>query len=716
MQTILRRLFPRQVHSKGILLEAALFVLAYVAWLAFRPSDSPSRALIGSVSALVPSVAAAILVFRSLPQMPRHSRGAWQSLGLGLVCWSVGNAVRTFYEAVLGEVLPVFSPADVFSFLFYPFLFYALVRYPFENRYAPSRFRFLLDVTILSGVVATLGWMILARSTVFTGLEKFIPLVYPIADLVLLMILVNMLLANRKSRRTLVLWGVGLLAILFADYLYGVLAPLGGYRAGGLESLGWMVGGLLFGIGAVVEANPVPDKEPRRRSGFDLGARIQNVLPLTFVLVLFWFVLADWQMSGRISLLGLLMSLLLSLALIVRVGVRAGEAELHKYWQLFSSLAEPAFICDERGRIVLGNPAFVRALGLQQEGQIIGKPLTSIFDDQAFPADSLPRPGRKPHSLEVVLRPKQTPYMLSLSPIFSEGRKILIAGAAHNLSDQKKQQKAIQDAYNELRVVSSRLEELNAQLELKVEQRTRTLSDAYRQLEEQNRMLQELDRLKSDFVSMVSHELRTPLTSLTGGLELLLERRMFAPSDLTTLSLMKKEVHRLTAFVENILNISATEAGRINLHPVPLSLAMVLKDVLTKFGAIPGAERIRVELDGNLPLVMGDESILQSIFTHLLDNALKYAPEGPVLVETFPGRARLRVQVTDSGPGIPPEKRRLLFQRFQRLEASDSQSVYGHGLGLYLSRRMLRAMKSDLAFEAPPEGGSRFYFYLKVVR
>jgi signal transduction histidine kinase len=70
--------------------------------------------------------------------------------------------------------------------------------------------------------------------------------------------------------------------------------------------------------------------------------------------------------------------------------------------------------------------------------------------------------------------------------------------------------------------------------------------------------------------------------------------------------------------------------------------------------------------------------------------------------------------VTDSGAGIPKEKRPLLFQRFQRLEARDSQSVYGYGLGLYLSKRMLRAMGSDLAFEEPPEGGARFYFFLKV--
>ena len=85
-------------------------------------------------------------------------------------------------------------------------------------------------------------------------------------------------------------------------------------------------------------------------------------------------------------------------------------------------------------------------------------------------------------------------------------------------------------------------------------------------------------------------------------------------------------------------------------------------------------------------------------------------------VEVIRAKNRIRVQVTDQGPGIPAAKRRLLFRRFQRLDAKDSQSVYGYGLGLYLSRRMLHAMLSDLAFEAPPEGGARFYFHLRVAQ
>ena len=714
MQKLLNRLFPWQIRWKGVLAEALLFLAAYIIWLIFRSPASSSRLLIGNLAVLAPLVTSVLLTYMVLPQISPQSQPTWRFVGLALLCWAAGNGIRTFYEGLRGIPLPNFSVADVLNFLAYPFFFYALVLYPFENRYAPSRFRFLLDATITSGVVAALGWLVLAQPEVSTGPKALVPLVYPIVDLILLMILLNMLLANRKARRTTLLWGIGLLAFFISDYVYSMLAQLDSYQAGGAGSLGWVAGGLIFSLGCVIEADSSPHKGQARGFGLDLGARLQNILPVTLVLALFWFVIENWQLSGKLSVFGLWMSLLLALALIVRVGIRAGEAELLKYWQLFSSLAEPAFICDKHGRILLANPAMARAFVLRDENQVVGMSLAAIFADQVLPADLLERASRQECTLEIPFSPDHTPFLLSLSPIFSEGRKALIAGSAHDLSGQKRQQEAIQKAYNELQVVYRQLEELNEQLEQKVEQRTGTLQEAYRRLEAQNNLLQELDQLKSDFVSMVSHELRTPLTSLNGGLELLLNRKGRSAADREPLALMKDEVQRLTHFVENILNLSAMEAGRLEVHSLPVSLSAIVEDVCRQFRTGPGAERIRISLPEDLPPVLADSGFLESVFNHLVDNALKYASQGVVTVDAVRQRNRLRVQVTDSGPGIPREKQPLLFQRFQRLDARDSQSVYGYGLGLYLSQRMLRLMGSDLAFEEPPELGARFYFYLKV--
>jgi K+-sensing histidine kinase KdpD len=215
---------------------------------------------------------------------------------------------------------------------------------------------------------------------------------------------------------------------------------------------------------------------------------------------------------------------------------------------------------------------------------------------------------------------------------------------------------------------------------------------------------------------MVSHELRTPLTSLNGGLELLLNRKGHSAVDREPLRLMHNEVRRLTTFVENILNLSAMEAGRLEVHMVPVFLSPIVEEIIFRIRDLPGAERIQVIIPENLPSVLIDPDFLESVFIHLVDNALKYAPHGPVTVDAVRMRGRLRIQVSDSGPGIPKEKRSLLFQRFQRLDARDSQSVYGFGLGLYLSQRMLRAMGSALNFKEPACGGACFYFDLKVAR
>ncbi|NQU30397.1 MAG: HAMP domain-containing histidine kinase [Anaerolineae bacterium] len=311
---------------------------------------------------------------------------------------------------------------------------------------------------------------------------------------------------------------------------------------------------------------------------------------------------------------------------------------------------------------------------------------------------------------------RDIPYLLSLTPLETESRKVLIAGVAHNLSHQITQRNKIQSAYEELRAVHLQLEELNDDLEDKVAERTATLEDAYSRLEEQNKSLQELDQLKSDFVSMVSHELRNPLNNLGGGLELMLARTRRRVKDKNTLGLMQNEVRRLTRFVESILNVSAIEAGSLKLDIAPLSLDLVFENIIQYWGSSENVERIKVELQPGLPKVRAAKNALESILRHLVDNALKYAPDGSVIVSVKQQKRQVIIDVRDFGPGIPEEKQSLLFGRFQRLDVKDSQSVYGYGLGLYLSQRMLEQMDSTLTFEAPSDGGARFSFKLKVAK
>jgi signal transduction histidine kinase len=125
-----------------------------------------------------------------------------------------------------------------------------------------------------------------------------------------------------------------------------------------------------------------------------------------------------------------------------------------------------------------------------------------------------------------------------------------------------------------------------------------------------------------------------------------------------------------------------------------------------------GEDRIVLDLPEDIPAVLADERAIESVFFHLLDNALKYAPAREVRVQARPEAAGVAVSVTDHGPGIPVEERERVFEKFHRLDARDSREVYGHGLGLHLTRSLLEAMGGWIRAESADGGGTRMVFWL----
>jgi signal transduction histidine kinase len=713
MQALMARVRSLRVDRQGILIESLLFVLIYMILLAVLPQNAPARLFIEYLAILTSSLTAAILVFISLPALSVATRPAWFVLSLALLVWAVADFARILYF-LTGAPFFLFTP-DIINLLAYFLAAFGLLWYPSESRYAPTSFRLILDAVISSGVIATIGWLMLVRPVLGSPDARLVGVInasYPIADIILLTLLLSISLSSLMPRITAIFLGLGLVAYAISDYAY-ISISLFSFESAGLASIGWLIGPLLIGIGAVFEkteqGKPVVSI---RQTDTGLSAQFQKVLPVALVLVLFWYVLTGWRLRGSFSSVGLWMSLVLGLMLVVRLGIRAGEAELNNYWQLFRNLGDPAFICDKSGKIILSNPAF-HQLESSGEGEFW---LNSIFTDIPEGALEDMSRNRSAEVFEVNLpgKRRKTPYRLSLNPIVTESHQVLIAGVAHNMSEQIQQRRAIQAAYDELKAVHLQLEELNTGLERKVAERTANLMEAYRQLEEQNKVLQGLDQLKSDFVSMVSHELRNPLNNLGGGLELLLARPKGQGGDQSTLALMQVEVRRLTRFVESILDVSAIEAGRLELQLVPLSLASIIENLDRSIGMPEEAERVQIELEADLPEVLAAQTALESVLRHLVDNAIKYAPAGPVIVSASREDGQVCLRIRDYGPGIPEDKKKLLFERFQRLDAKDSQSVYGYGLGLFISRRLLEEMGSTLTFEAPADGGAQFSFSLQV--
>ena len=241
---------------------------------------------------------------------------------------------------------------------------------------------------------------------------------------------------------------------------------------------------------------------------------------------------------------------------------------------------------------------------------------------------------------------------------------------------------------------------LNRELEIKVAERTAALEGRNAELDQANRQLQQMDEMKSEFVSLVSHELRAPLTALNGGLEVALQSAdSLPPASRRTLEAMMDESARLTQFVQTILDVSRLEAGRLTLNLGPVAVAPILYRAVE---VVLGTRReVQWNLPAEVPPVWADEVHYEQILRNLLLNADKYSPaEKPIEISAQVSDGNVSVDVADHGAGIPPEMQAKIFERFQRGHSGESAPP-GWGLGLYFAKKLTEAQSGALTLRSP---------------
>ncbi len=280
-----------------------------------------------------------------------------------------------------------------------------------------------------------------------------------------------------------------------------------------------------------------------------------------------------------------------------------------------------------------------------------------------------------------------------------------------------------------LEATTSALEAVNRDLETIVAERTANLqaatgelADRNRQLARANEELRELDRMKSDFVSLVSHQLRAPLTNINGALELVSQDAELLPAaSQRTLRILAEEGHRLSHMIETILDVSRLEAGQLTPSAGPVALEPLLARVCASVVANEADRRDwKLEVTPELPPVWADETLLEEIVRNLVENAVRYSRLGqPIDVSARRAPGGVTISVADRGPGIPAEKQRDIFRSFFRLDQSES-APGGYGLGLYFADKLVRAQGGEILVESPiwPDRvapGTRFLFTLPVV-
>jgi hypothetical protein len=250
-----------------------------------------------------------------------------------------------------------------------------------------------------------------------------------------------------------------------------------------------------------------------------------------------------------------------------------------------------------------------------------------------------------------------------------------------------------------------------------LEQKSAELIAATTELRAANERLQELDRLKDDFVSTVTHELRTPLTSIRAFSEILHDNpELDAGERQRFLQIIIQESERLTRLINQVLDLAKLESGRAEWQVAEVDLKSVVEDSVNATGQLFSAKNVAldVRLPGRVPPVRADRDRLVQVLINLLSNAVKFvdAGTGRVVVDVRGDADEVRVRVTDNGPGIGADDQSVIFEKFRQAGDTMTEKPQGTGLGLPISRQIIEHLGGRLWVESEPGRGASFVFSL----
>lgn len=230
---------------------------------------------------------------------------------------------------------------------------------------------------------------------------------------------------------------------------------------------------------------------------------------------------------------------------------------------------------------------------------------------------------------------------------------------------------------------------------------------------------QAANKAKSEFLATISHEIRTPLNSILGFADLVAGDPGLSPDSRRRLDLINRAGRSLVEIINDLLDFSKLEAGRMELDPEPLAPAVVLRDALAIAGPAAEAKKLalKIEIEGGdeKRLFLLDETRLRQVLLNLLSNAIKFTREGAVTARLEVSDQRLRFEISDTGIGIAPDVQARLFQRFTQADSSISRGYGGTGLGLAISKALVTRMGGEIGVISAPGRGSCFWVELPAI-
>jgi PAS domain S-box-containing protein len=402
----------------------------------------------------------------------------------------------------------------------------------------------------------------------------------------------------------------------------------------------------------------------------------------------------------------------------LRIAQAEVRDERHRLDLIIDSVADPILVTDQEGDIVLMNTPAERlfnAPGVDDEGTLRrvranGANLTS------FVSNVLTRSGEQRYRGEIQLGDPLTgrplPVEAVAGTILSEqGELMWVVTILHDLTE------AIEKAR-----LYEQLKQASVELERKVQEATAELAEQNELLRRQHIELEQASALKSQFLANMSHEFRTPLNAILGYTHMLLNNVTGPVTDPQRKSLTRIDSNsrHLLALINDILDITRIEAGRMPLNATSFGLGELFEEVQAELEPIIKRSNLAVstKVRGVVPSVRSDRQKVKQIVLNLLSNALKFTPAGSVtMTASFDARAKqVVVAVRDTGVGIPFDDQGKVFEDFRQLDASPARGYGGTGLGLSICRRLANILGGTIELESLPSKGSTFRLRLPARR
>jgi PAS domain S-box-containing protein len=382
--------------------------------------------------------------------------------------------------------------------------------------------------------------------------------------------------------------------------------------------------------------------------------------------------------------------------------------------QRFSLLLEAApdaiFEVDAKGRIVLANTEAERLFQRTRE-ELAGMPVEALLPERfrgghlAHRAHYAAHPVRRPMGAGLDLfavRKDGSEFAvdINLSPLPEGGEAGRVMCVLRDVSQRR-------GAEERIRVLNQRLE-----------RRSMELASANQELSLRNQEVERANRLKSEFLASMSHELRTPLNTILGFSELLSEQTagVLNEKQKRFLTHIQRDASHLLELINDVLDLSKIEAGRLELRLEKFSMAVAMAEVLTSIRPLAATKGI--SLDSNLDtklMLEADRLRFKEILFNLLSNAIKFTPSGGrVWTESMVNDGFVRILVGDTGIGIAQDDLEAIFESFRQASATTKGVREGTGLGLAITKRLVEHHGGTLWVESELGAGSRFYFTLRL--